>query len=64
MKSKEHESLKNEISALKKLKSPGIVKVLHTEIIKVNKTTKHFAIVTEKMDGSLKDIIKEKKKLT
>ena len=50
----------NEVSKLHELGSPGVVKILHSEVISVNPKIKKFVIVTELMQGSLSDLISEK----
>ena len=46
-----------EVSTLHRVNSPGVVNILDSGFFKVDKKRKYFAIVTEKMDGTLKKVI-------
>ena len=48
-----------ETSFLNQLDSPGILKYYDAMIIQWTKKIRKYAVVTEKMDGSLEDLLKE-----
>ena len=56
---KEMTVVMEETSFLNQLDSPGVLKYHDAMIIQWTKKIRKFAVVTEKMDGSLEDLLKE-----
>ena len=51
----------NQVRSLQNLRSPGIVEFYKCEVVCLNENMNRVIIITEKMEGSLADLIEETK---